>query len=345
LQGDACYACPTNKERNAIQAAIFQKHIEATHPNVTCDELPPEHTLIIEANISSSVSNTTQQRIDRHLRHRIITSCGDANVMMGTKHIDPALCLYTGAYLICIDNKHLTDKVPRGNGTLCRVLGVKLKDDAQSYKYKNYYGKKVWTVNAADVEWVECEHVYKSSFITQLESQIKELKCDLDLQRNDNKSDNNTMKSKLDELKKKLAKEMNDRRFKLEPEQFLPEVTVKHYYVSSKKFRCKMMQIPANSNDATTGHKLQGMSKDAIIVSSWPTGNLAAMFKNWEYVVLSRVRTLSGLYLVKSIDMDKSFQPSPQLASYMDKIRKFEKNMLEKRQLEISKTFSDIIRL
>ncbi len=110
---------------------------------------------------------------------------------------------------------------------------------------------------------------------------------------------------------------MNDRRFKLEPEQFSPEVTVKDYYVSSKKFRCKMMQIPANSNDATTGHKLEGMSKDDIIVSSWPTGSLAAMFKNWEYVVLSRVHTLSGLYLVKPIDMDKSFQPSPQLASYM----------------------------
>jgi hypothetical protein len=46
-------------------------------------------------------------------------------------------------------------------------------DDAQSYKYKNYYGKKVWTVNAADVEWVECEHVNKSCFITQLESQKK----------------------------------------------------------------------------------------------------------------------------------------------------------------------------
>ncbi len=115
-------------------------------------------------------------------------------------------CLYTGAYLICNDNNHLTDKVPRGNGTLCQVLGVKLKDNAQSYKYKNYNGKKVWTVNAADVEWVECEHVNKSSFITQLESQIKELKCHLDLQQNDNKSDDNTMKFKLDELKKKWQK-------------------------------------------------------------------------------------------------------------------------------------------
>jgi hypothetical protein len=65
-----------------------------------------------------------------------------------------------------------------------------------------------------------------------------------------------------------------------------------------------MKQIPANSNDATTGHKLQGMSKDVVIVSSWPTGGLAGMFKNWEYVVLSRVQTLSGLYLVKPIDME-----------------------------------------
>ena len=343
MQGDACYACPTNKERNAIQAAIFQKHIQATHPNVTCDEMPPEHTLIIEGNITSSISHTTRQRIDRHLRHRIITSCGDANVMMGSKHIDPALCIYIGAYLICIDNKHLTAKVPRGNGTLCRVLGVKLKDNAQSYKWKNYYGKKVWTVNAADVEWVECEHVNKSNVMTQLESQIKELKNELDLPPKNHKSDSKAIKSKIDELNKKLAKEMNGRIFKLEPEQFTPEVTVKHYHASSKKivFRCKMMQIPANSNDATTGHKLQGMSKDAIIVSSWPTGSLAAMFKNWEYVVLSRVRTLSGLYLVKPIDMDKSFQPSPQLASYMDKIRKFEKDMLEKRQQAISRTFSN----
>ncbi len=81
---------------------------------------------------------------------------------------------------------------------------------------------------------------------------------------------------------------------------------------------------------------LQGMSKDAIIVSSWPTGGLAAMFKNWEYGILSHVQTLSGLYLVKPIDMDKSFQPSPQLTSYMDKIRKFEKEMLEKHQHAIS---------
>jgi hypothetical protein len=41
-----------------------------------------------------------------------------------------------------------------------------------------------------------------------------------------------------------------------------------------------MIQIPANINDATPRHKLQGISKDVIVVSSRPTGGLATMFKN-----------------------------------------------------------------
>jgi hypothetical protein len=111
----------------------------------------------------------------------IITTCGDANAMMGTKHIDPSLCLYLGAYIMCIDNRHLKDKVPRGNGTLCQVLDIKLKHNAPNYKCKNYYGRKVWTVNATDVEWVECEHVNKIGLILKLETQIHDVTCQLDL--------------------------------------------------------------------------------------------------------------------------------------------------------------------
>ncbi len=54
------------------------------------------------------------------------------------------------------------------------------------------------------------------------------------------------------------------------------------------------------------------------------------MFKNWEYVVLSRVRTLSGLYLVEPIDMDKSFNPSFQLKSYKERAMQKEREILEK---------------
>jgi hypothetical protein len=119
LKGDGCYACPTNRERNAIHAAIFKQHVHRTHPSIHDDKMPPEHTLIIESNITSSVTARSNQRVNNYVRHRIMTSCGDADAMVGTKHIDPALCIYIGAHLICIDNKHLEDKVPRGNGTLC----------------------------------------------------------------------------------------------------------------------------------------------------------------------------------------------------------------------------------
>ncbi len=62
-----------------------------------------------------------------------------------------------------------------------------------------------------------------------------------------------------------------------------------------------MKQTPTNSNYGTTCHKLQGMLKDAIIVLSWPTGGMAAMFKSgsmssypvcehcWDYTLLNQL--------------------------------------------------------
>jgi hypothetical protein len=125
----------------------------------------------------------------------------------------------------------------------------------------------VWTVYAKDVEWVQCEHVNKPGHIVQLEYQINEL---------DKVQDNHQDKSKLEDLKDRLSKERNSQKINLEPEQFSPKVTVNHYHTSSWKqnFCCEMDQIPANINNATTGHKLQGMSNDVIIVSLWHTGGL-----------------------------------------------------------------------
>ncbi len=54
---------------------------------------------------------------------------------------------------------------------------------------------------------------------------------------------------------------MNDCKFKLEPQSFTTKVSVKKIDTSNKQkeFQCKMTQIPANTYDASTGHKLQGM--------------------------------------------------------------------------------------
>ncbi len=328
---DVSYACPTNRERNAVNASNFKQHIERTHPLVSSNNPPPSGTAIVEAHITSSNSSRAKTKINRMLRHRIITTCGDNNVRAGTKHIDPALCLYVGAFLICIiSNQSLNEKVRRGNGTMCRVVGMKLKGDAPSYKWKNYYGRKVWTVNAEDIEWIEVEHYPKSNMIERLEKAIKRVKRQLSEGMLDIE-DEQKCERKLDKLKAALHKENKKHRFTLEPKKYTTVVKVKpHPFARAPmEFTCRMTQLPVNSNDATTGHKLQGMSKDTIVITSWPKGGL---FKNWEYVVLSRVRTLSGLYLFKPIDMDKSFKPSDELKQFFRRARAKERRFINSRE-------------
>ena len=89
-----------------------------------------------------------------------------------------------------------------------------------------------------------------------------------------------------------------------------------------------------NCNDATTGHKLQGMSKDVIIVTLWPNGGL---FKNWEYVVLSRVWTRDGLYLFQPIDMNKSFKPSEELTLFLKRAKQKQTTFIRQRKRALRK--------
>ena len=59
------------------------------------------------------------------------------------------------------------------------------------------------------------------------------------------------------------------------------------------KFNCplKFQQFPIHVNNATAGHKLQGTSLESLMISSW------SYARNWPCVMLSRVRTLQGLFL------------------------------------------------
>ena len=99
-----------------------------------------------------------------------------------------------------------------------------------------------------------------------------------------------------------------------------------------------MTQIPVNLNDATTGHKLQGSSKDHIIITAWPT---AGNFKNWEYTVLSRVRSLKGLYLLKPIDEEKSFKPSEELKAYLKRAKRKEAKFIANRKRRIQEYYNE----
>ena len=75
------------------------------------------------------------------------------------------------------------------------------------------------------------------------------------------------------------------------------------------------MHVPVVLNHATTGHKLQGKSLNSLVIAEW------SKKKNWVYVVLSRVRTLEGLFLLKPIPEDIKFDPKLEYLKMMDKLR------------------------
>ncbi len=88
---------------------------------------------------------------------------------------------------------------------------------------------------------------------------------------------------------------------------------VKHAFTTTfptefgpQKASMQGLQFPFVSNTCTTGHKLQGATVDDILVNSW------CYTKNWHYVVLSRVRTMKGLYLREPLSEDLSKYAKPQ---------------------------------
>ena len=114
------------KQRNAAIAGIFEQHISnGDFPSVESDDLPPEHTIIVEADISNQAThnNNGKTRVSPELRDRIISTCGDTHcVSVQSKKVDPCLRLYVGAHTMCIDNSQLkSTNIGNGISFSCKM--------------------------------------------------------------------------------------------------------------------------------------------------------------------------------------------------------------------------------
>ena len=91
-----------------------------------------------------------------------------------------------------------------------------------------------------------------------------------------------------------------------------------------------------------TGHKVQGFSVDAIIL-----GALGKHHKNglsgWLYVVLSRVRTVDGLFLMEEIEQDPTkYILRSDVVKEMDRLRKIETKTIERINAADSMEFDEV---
>lgn len=182
---DIAYACAVNLERVGLHAALFKKHIE-NFPMVESSELPPEDTVIIEANITNAPKRRPRKNNKREedndniqhiemtdgLRNLIYARLGDCQLKDQKKMIDPALKIYKGCHCMINDNDDI--KEGRANGTVCRVVSVKRKNKSP-LQWKNYNGRKVFTMNVKDVQYIEFEHFPKTKEQKDLEEELKDM--------------------------------------------------------------------------------------------------------------------------------------------------------------------------
>jgi hypothetical protein len=60
IDSDISYACPKNNERALVHAELFQKVI-VDFPSVSSDDLPPENTVVLEADIRRAPDRKPQE--------------------------------------------------------------------------------------------------------------------------------------------------------------------------------------------------------------------------------------------------------------------------------------------
>lgn len=117
-----------------------------------------------------------------------------------------------------------------------------------------------------------------------------------------------------------------------------PLVPTKHSIreaVNGVKTSITVCQLPCVSALVLTGHKIQGQSMDFIIL-----GDLQPRYQygqqGWLYVILSRVRTLKGLFTLVKLDSNMSkYKPRLDVMQEMDRLEKIEVETLK--QLNSSK--------
>lgn len=237
---------------------------------------PPNHTIVIRGD--DMEFSTTKKLMSMAMQCKIWGSCGDSKVRTRDKSEHP-IDPFLKVHLGIPLMHTENEDVPNGiaNGTLCSLDNVVLNPGVT---------EDAFTLMQIDGYWVRCIDA----------NNVQHLVCKFE---GDNSNDTFNV----------LLKKKRPCRIAVPMELF-------GLGTSQTRVNASITQFPVLINHATTGHKLQGMTKSSLFVSSW------SYVKNWPYVVLSRVTSLKGLFLRNPIDRRKDFTYSPKLRYMMNLFRR-----------------------
>ena len=267
------YATFTNKDRDAINTAVFSKYCASTKDQHT--GAVPLALVVLSDNLT--VMNSKGSYIPVKQCRTFWQVCGEDDVLpkdTSKGRVDPVVKLYRNCPIMLTSNDNV--RGGKANGTRALVENVLLKCGENHFDL-NLGRCTVPAVFASQIEHVRLRHENPS---------------------------------------------VRPQRFALEPRKysvyaFFPKPgSTSTAKINKDRMEMKFNQLPIISNTATTGHKLQGSSVDCIFVQSWNYKD------NWPYVVLSRVRTIDGLFLREPLSYDlKRYAMSPKLVKFVERFR------------------------
>ena len=285
LPDDIVIAVKDNLDRDAIHDAMFVKHLAKTHSKNKRYGVPKHTICILADNMEWKKKFREYSPMSQTGKDIIYATCsGHHNRSLnGNKCVDPMLKLFYDCTIMVIENIDVDKKM--ANGAVGKFKGVSLKDDCTVIDSVKTMLINEYHVQCISVNKIKCIHV---------------------------------------ELIEDLNEGDSARIVDIEPQEYYTKIKFPIDLYSkithtTKRYRAnmKLKQLPVNLATARTVHKLQGLSVNNVFISSWDYGG------NWIYVVLSRCKTMRGMFFRRRLDHNK-------LKFIDDKVVQFYKKMDEK---------------
>lgn len=255
------YACYHNRDRDAINTAIFEERLKASYASSgACNG----YIVIFSDNIRIQDNSKVYKRLNSP--RYFWETFGENHLKMsnGTARMDPVLKLYLGCRLMLPTNIDVANGL--ANGTQATLQQV-IFQEGERPSLTTISGIPVMAAFASQISALTLRHTNENH----------------------------------------------------QPQHFHVSPKKHSFKVNNKKMQAT--QVPILLNNATTGHKLQGCGVDEIFVHNW------SYVTNWIYVMLSRVKTMDGLYARKELSLDITKYKLPQ--QYKKMVAKLQKRQPE----------------
>ena len=144
------YATYFNRKRAAINSQVFKEYLSLFHKDATEASIPLS-AIVVKASAKWHHNN---QKLSFKQRKIFFENCSEAEckTSSGQQHCDPLLCLFSGCYLMNVNNQDVGSGIANGTTTILQRVFIK---EGKKPKPLFLYGYWVYSIDINDVMCLE----------------------------------------------------------------------------------------------------------------------------------------------------------------------------------------------